>query len=238
MEEEAPFAFTCFMENCIFAANQKPMPSLLLATSYLPPIEYFALILHNGGAMIEVQETYPKQTYRNRCHIATSEGLLALTIPVVKTNGNHTCTGEAAVSYHIPWNRTHWRSLEAAYNSSPYFLYYRDALEPLYYLHYERLIDLNTRFLITMLDILKIRVPITFSTTYTAHESGETDFRFDMHPKKPPCLCPPSEFPRYTQVFDEQWGFLPNLSIIDLLFNMGPDANAYLKQFSFNSIND
>jgi len=214
------------------------MSSLLLSTSYLPPVEYFAIIMHNGGATIEVQETYPKQTYRNRCHIATSGGLLALTIPIVKTNGNHTRTSEAAVSYHLPWNRTHWRSLEAAYNTSPYFLYYRDILEPLYYLHYERLIDLNNRFLETMLDILKMQVPVTFSRSYTTHESGGTDFRFAIHPKRPACLYAASEFPRYTQVFDEQWGFLPNLSIVDLLFNMGPDAHAYLHQLAFKIIKD
>jgi hypothetical protein len=209
------------------------MPSpILLATSYLPPVEYFALLMKHGEAAIEVQETYPKQTYRNRCHIATSGGLLALTVPVIKPNGNHTCTGEAAVSYHLPWNRTHWRSLEAAYNTSPYFLYYRDALEPLYHQHYERLIDLNNRFLETMLSILKIRSLITYTTNYCPQVSAGTDFRFDIHPKKPTCICPEGEFPRYTQVFDEQWGFLPDLSIIDLLFNMGPDAHAYLQRLA------
>ena len=214
------------------------MPSALCATCYLPPVEYFAIIMHNGGATIEVYETYSKQTYRNRCHIATAGGLLALTVPVLKINGNHTRTDEAAVSYHIPWNRTHWRSIEAAYNKSPYFLYYRDALEPLYNIHYERLIDLNTRFLETMLNILKIRIPITFSTSYKQHESVGADFRFDIHPKKPAYLCAAREFPRYTQVFDDKCGFLPNLSIVDLLFNMGPDAHDYLKQFAFNFIKD
>lgn len=215
------------------------MHSLLMATSYLPPIEYFALIIRNGGATIEAQETYPKQTYRNRCHIATSGGLLPLTVPVVKTNGNQTRTDEATVSYHLPWNRTHWRSLEAAYNSSPYFLYYRDSLESLYNLRYKRLIDLNTRFLETLLDILKLKVSVTFSTTYIPHQLVDMpDFRFDIHPKKPPCLCPTNEFPRYMQVFDEQWGFLPNLSIVDLLFNMGPDTCSYLKTFASTFIKD
>lgn len=205
---------------------------VLLATAYLPPVEYFALILQHGGATIEIQETYPKQTYRNRCHIATSGGLLALTVPVVKTKGNHTRTDEAAVSYHLPWNRTHWRSMEAAYNTSPYFLYYHDALEPLYDQHYERLIDLNSRFLTTMLEILKIKEPVTFSEVYTPRLPDGTDLRFDIHPKKQPCLCSETEFPGYTQVFKEQQGFLPNLSIVDLLFNTGPDAHDYLEQIA------
>lgn len=208
------------------------MPALLFATSYLPPVEYFVLMMRNGGATIEVQETYPKQTYRNRCHIATSGGLLALTVPIIKTNGNQTRTDEAAVSYHLPWHRTHWRSLEAAYNTSPYFLYYRDALEPLFNTRYDRLIDMNTRFLETMLAILKLKVPISYSTTYTPQQASGADFRFDIHPKKQPCICPANEFPRYTQVFDEQWGFLPNLSIVDLLFNMGPEAHFYLKRLA------
>ena len=214
------------------------LPSLLLATAYLPPIEYFAIILKKGGATVEMQETYPKQTYRNRCHIATSGGLLALTVPIIKTNGNQTRTDEAVVSYHLPWNRTHWRSLEAAYNTSPYFLYYRDALEPLYFQHYEKLLDLNAGFLDTMLGILKMNTPVTFSTSYAPQESTGTDFRFDIHPKKPTRICPESEFPRYTQVFDEQWGFLPNLSIVDLLFNLGPDARIYLEQLASRCIKD
>ncbi|MEI6750644.1 MAG: WbqC family protein [Bacteroidales bacterium] len=202
----------------------------LLSTAYLPSIEYIAIMLRYGGAVIEIHETFPKQTYRNRCHIATSAGLLAMVIPVYKPNGNHTSTKEICISYHLPWNRSHWRSIEAAYNSSPFFLYYRDAFEPLYKQHFDKLAKMNIAFLETILNLLKIDVSLTFSDSYCSSVPHLTDLRLEVHPKKPPFLLKLSDFPKYTQVFENENGFLPNLSIIDLLFNIGPDAKYYLER--------
>ena len=201
----------------------------LLSTAYLPSIEYIAILLRYGGAVIEIHETFPKQTYRNRCHIANSSGLLPLVIPVNKPNGNHTSTEDICISYHLPWNRTHWRSIEAAYNSSPFFLYYRDAFEPLYKQHFDRLAEMNIAFLETILNLLKIDVSLSSSDSYCSSFPGLTDLRSEIHPKKPPFNLKLSDFSKYAQVFENENGFLPNLSIIDLLFNIGPEAKYYLE---------
>jgi hypothetical protein len=201
----------------------------LLATAYLPSIEYMAILMKRRGAVIEIHETFTKQTYRNRSHIATTSGLLALVVPIIKPNGNHTSTGEIVISYHLPWNRTHWRSIEAAYNSSPFFLYYRDTFEPLFNKQHKSLIEMNSLFLNTILKLLKLDCTITYSTTYLPAIHDQSDLRNVLHPKKQPFFCKLSEFPKYTQVFGEEAGFIPNLSIIDLLFNMGPEARNYLK---------
>jgi len=204
----------------------------LLSTSYLPSIEYFALILRHEGAIIDIHETFAKQTYRNRCHIATAWGMLGLVVPVLKPNGNHTVTGDIGISYHLPWNRTHWRSIEAAYNSSPFFRYYRDAFEPLYNRHFHKLAEMNTTFLNTIISLLKIKATITLSDYYHFNAPGQADFRIKLHPKRPPFLCKLSDFPEYMQVFGQENGFIPNLSIIDLLFTLGPDAKDYLEKVS------
>jgi hypothetical protein len=204
----------------------------LLSTAYLPSIEYIAFLLHNGGAVIEIHETFPKQTYRNRAHIATSGGLLALVVPVIKPNGNHTSTGEIGISHHLLWNRTHWRSIESAYNSSPFFLYYRDEFETLYNQQFNNLAEMNFSFLNIIIKMLKFDVALSFSDSYQSFDSGLTDMRQKIHPKKPPYLCKLSAFSRYTQVFDKENGFIPNLSIIDLLFNLGPEATDYLKSLA------
>ena len=208
------------------------MPLPLLSTAYLPSIEYTAMVIKHGGAVIDIHETFAKQTYRNRCHIATSGGLLALVVPVVRPNGNHTSTGETGISYHLPWNRSHWRSIEAAYNSSPYFLYYRDAFEPIFSRHHFSLAEMNNQFLKTIFSLLKLKTTITFSDSYLFISSNETDLRLELHPKKLPFLCKLSDFPEYTQVFGPENGFIPNLSIIDLLFNLGPEAKDYLEKVS------
>jgi hypothetical protein len=204
----------------------------LLATAYLPSIEYMAILLKYHGAVIELHETYTKQTYRNRSHIATAAGLHDLVVPVIKPNGNHTSTGEIGISYHLPWNRTHWRSIEAAYNSSPFFLYYRDTFESLFNKQHKNLIEMNSLFLHTILKLLKLDCTIIFSESYLPVIPGQVDLRIEVNPKKPSFLSNLSGFPEYTQVFGEENGFISNLSILDLLYNMGPEAIDYLKRVS------
>ena len=104
------------------------MSETILSTAYLPPIEYFAMILQSGAWKIENHEHYIKQSYRNRCNIITANGLLNLSIPVNKTDGNHTFIHDIRISYLSNWQSNHWRAIESAYNKSPFFLYYRDDL--------------------------------------------------------------------------------------------------------------
>ena len=203
------------------------MKPVLLSIAYLPPISWMAVALQSGSILLELHETYPKQTFRNRCNIATSSGILSLTIPVKRVNGNHTKTFEIQIDNSKNWQLLHWRSVITAYNKSPFFLFYRDLFEPIFLKKYELLVDFNRELLDVVLYALKIK---TIEIRYTSQYEIPPDFqdlRNSFHPKYPhrDVTC---NLPRYMQAFEEFHGFLPDLSIIDLLFNLGPDALPYL----------
>lgn len=193
----------------------------LLPTAYLPPVQWFVFLMAAGRVVIERHETYPKQTYRNRCEIATANGKLALTVPAVKTHGNHTKTKDIAISGHQNWQTLHWRALTAAYANSPYFLYFQDDFEPFYQKRFDNLLQFNLELLAVILRLLEVEKPIELSADYEKNPAGVLDLRNEITPKKPFTLFP---LPQYYQVFEERNGFLPGLSIVDLLFNMGPEA--------------
>lgn len=199
----------------------------LFATAYLPPIAYIAALMRYESVAIEVCETYPKQTYRNRCTILTANGLLDLTIPVIRTNGNHTLLSDICISYAEPWNVRHWRAIESAYSASPYFLYYRDGIEAILLRQTAHLIDLNTALTTHILKKLGITCTLSASTDFTKPEDAlpYPDFRQYFTPKKP---LKADHFPSYNQVFSHKFPFYPNLTILDLLFNLGPEAKRYL----------
>ncbi len=203
-------------------------PFVVLSTAYLGPVEYFAYIINAKRILIEQEETYLKQTYRNRCVIDSSEDKLVLSIPVVKVNGNHTKIKDIRISNDEKWQLIHWRAITSSYNHSPFFLYYKDELEPFFLNKFNFLLDYNQRLLSTLLKFISHDVSIDFTSKFEKPESnGNADLRYSIRPKiKPVC-----EFPRYPQVFENKHGFIPNLSIIDLLFNLGPDAKEYLNQF-------
>ena len=115
----------------------------LFTTAYFPSISYMARFLQEDAPVIEVWETYHKQTYRNRCRVMTANGVESLSVPVVKVNGNHTMTKDMAISPIEPWQHIHSRCLESAYKAAPYFDHYYDYLRPIFEGHFERLIDLN-----------------------------------------------------------------------------------------------
>ncbi|MDP2424264.1 MAG: WbqC family protein [Bacteroidales bacterium] len=203
---------------------------ILLSTTYLPPISYFAAIAWADMVELEVQETYPKQTYRNRCHIYSPNGLQALSLPINKPYGNHTKTNQVTISNHINWKNIHWRSLEAAYNSSPFFIYYRDQLEADYNRQVESLLEFNHNILKTLLKMIGLNAEICYLDVYTKNPEKVVDLRNAIHPKKP--VSQVFKNHEYTQVFAQKHGFLPDLSIVDLLFNVGPAAAGYLQQFA------
>lgn len=200
---------------------------VIFPTSFLPPISWVADSLKQGSILIEAHETYPKQTIRNRCRIANATGVFNLVVPVSKPNGNHTKTNEICIDNSQLWMRNHWRSIVSAYNKSPYFLFYRDFFEPVFAQKHELLIELNHVLLEIILKVLKTNIGITYTSEYEKLEKDgrlmrmqavkKTDFSTDAH-----------HHPRYMQVFDSKHGFIPDLSIIDLIFNMGPDALDYI----------
>lgn len=214
--------------------SNTPLESILLATAYLPPIEYVWLLTKTAKAVIEVHETYPKQTWRNRCRIMTSNGAHNLVIPVIKPFGNHTKTRDVEVSGHLPWQKTHWQTIATAYAKAPYFIYYRDLLEPFYARPFSgKLVEWNLNLLYQLVSVLKIPAGIALSKQF-ARPSGEGgDFRNNISPKVSKATASGDIlWPAYRQVFAEKECFIPNLSVIDLLFCMGPDATDYLRRCS------
>ncbi len=208
------------------------MHEILLSTAYLPPIEYFANILQSDLWKIEMHEHYIKQTYRNRCNILTANGLLGLSIPVNKVDGNHTLIKDIRISYLSNWQSNHWRAIESAYNKSPFFLYYRDDLEKFYSQSYELLIDYNIELLKFILKKLGVSTEINFTDDFMPINSSANDLRYSIQPK---LLQEKIKFPHYYQVFEEKHGFIPNLSIIDLLFNEGSESKYYLENLTLRS---
>lgn len=202
--------------------------NVLLSTAYLPPIYYVSGCLHPEKILIEAHETYAKQTCRNHCNIYGPNGKQALSIPVNKVHGNHTLVKDIRISYLLPWQKIHWRSIETAYNKSPFFLYYRDYFETFYDNKFDFLLDLNFKLLEVIFLILRIDKEIGITGYFEKHPGETGDYRNILVSKNYPL---PVLLPEYIQVFGTRHGFLPNLSIIDLIFNLGPGAIEYLKSF-------
>jgi hypothetical protein len=197
----------------------------VLPLFYLPPIAYFKeLNSYNPDFVIEKQEHFPKQTYRNRANIYSPDGVLTLVVPVVKGSKVHTPVKDVRISYDFNWQRLHWMGLQGCYRRSAYFEYYEDDFAPFYEMKEEWLFDYNEKLLTLLLRLLKIKATLTFTDSYEAKYPGLTDLRSPINPKK--------EYPfqqkPYFQVFEERHGFMKNLSIVDLLFNQGPQSLNYL----------
>lgn len=198
---------------------------VVLPMFYLPSVEYFVqLKTFKPDILIEKEEHYPKQTYRNRAHIYSPDGVLVLTVPVTKGPKNHTIIKDVKISYGFEWQRLHWLSLQACYRSSAYFEYYEDVLSPFYEKKYTYLFDYNQQLLSFILKALKLKMELRFTDNYEADYPMLTDCRNSMSTKKEP----DSDQKKYYQVFEQRKGFIKNLSIIDLLFNQGPQAVNYL----------
>jgi len=203
--------------------------NILLSTAYLPPIEYMGALMKSENVTIEKEETYPKQTYRNRCRILSANGILDLSIPVVKVNGNNTKTKDIAIYNSGRWFVNHWRAINSAYSGSPFFLYYKDDLKEFYSGKYENLLEFNTELTNKILNLIGIVCKLKYSDLFTMPNEMLYDARYSITPKtKVDSLY----YNEYTQVFSNKLSFIPNLSIIDLLFNLGPETKEYLNQYN------
>ena len=204
---------------------------VLLSTAYLPPVEWFAAYAQADVVWLEAEEHYLKQTYRNRCILLNVSGSIELSVPVSKTAPNHCPVREMRISYAENWPRNHWKSLETSSGTSPYFLYYRDYLEPFYLRRYDWLWDFNLEMLSVLLRLLRLPEKHRPTEVYEAHPECVADFRAIIHPKRrsEPDYPFRGQEP-YRQVFAGQQPFTPNLSVIDLLCNLGPESGEYLKR--------
>ena len=192
--------------------------SQIFPTEYLPSIEYVSLFLKAENASIELFETYQKQSCRTRTNVMTANGIQTLTIPVIKTNGNHTLTKDIEISYKESWQQIHLRCLESAYRKSAYFDYYFPYFEKIYKQTFNTLIELNDFCLKTTLKILKSKKEYSYTTDFEKI-TNEDDYRISLSKGTNKIEIKP-----YYQVFADRHGFIPNLSIIDLLFNEGPNS--------------
>lgn len=203
------------------------MDILLLPTCYLPPASYFAVMMKNQAldVLIEQHEHFPKQTYRSRTSILGANGQLDLYIPVKKGKDHHTKMKDVQISYNAEWQRLHWLSIQTAYRSSAYFEYYEDDFAPFYEQKtYPFLLDYNIELTQLLLKLLRIEKVLGLTAAYHKEAEGIHDLRTLIHPKKP-VVAP---IKPYRQVFSDRHDFIPNLSIVDLLFNHGPQSAAYL----------
>jgi hypothetical protein len=199
--------------------------NILLPTSYFAPVSYYAALLRAGEITVELYEHFPKQTWRNRCTIYSPNGMQHLVVPL-DGRKDKTLTKDIRISYDRDWQTLHWRSLEAAYRSSPYFEFYEDDFAPFYEERYASLVEFNTRIQEKVMELLKIQKDIHCTGAYEARPAGLTDLRHLVSKEE----VRGKQFPRYMQVFENKHGFLSNLSIADLLFNLGPRAPDYLRE--------
>jgi hypothetical protein len=197
----------------------------VLSTAYLPPVQYVGIMAATPSVFIESREHFVKQTYRSRCHILGANGVQVLSIPVVKNHGTKTLIRDVQIDYAMRWQQQHWRAMTAAYNNSPFFAYYADELHPFYEKQTRFLFDFNYELLQKILAWLGVPVQIFFTETY--NKLVDTDFRNAITPKTTSDGQNFTPQPYY-QRFAERFGFVPNLSVVDLLFNEGAEAATFL----------
>lgn len=211
------------------------MTTALLQTTYFGPVQWYQKLNRYDRCIIEQYDSYQKQTYRNRCVIATANGTQALTVPVENEKNEKCLVRDIRISDHNQWRRVHWNALQSAYSESPFFEYYADDIRPFFEQKYEFLVDFNENIRETVCRLIDIHPQVEYSSCWTKGEapdliddlSGMADFR-DIISAKHPLADPTFTAKSYWQVFQHKHGFLPNLSILDLLFNMGPESVFYL----------
>lgn len=198
---------------------------ILLYPTYFPSISQFACIAQAGSVTFEVEDNFQKQTNRNRMYIYSPNGRQLLNIPVKHSNTAHQKTKDIRIEKAFPWQKLHFKSLEAAYRSSPFFEYYEDEIAPIYFKKHQFLLDLNFEALQIVYKCLGLPFDCKKTEEYFHDVPQYQDFRYLANGKKDTY-----EFEEYTQVFGDKYGYLNNLSILDLLFNEGRYALDYLRR--------
>ena len=205
----------------------------LLSTTYFGPVQWYQKLYRHDEVQIEQRESFLKQTYRNRCLVATTQGIQALTVPIER--GTSQLIKDIRISDHGNWRHLHWNALVSAYGESPFFEYYQDDILPFFERRWAYLFDFNEAIREKMCELLDIQPKVSFTNSWVDISDNSVssvnldyaDFREVINPKHPQ-LDPYFESKPYYQVYQQKHGFLPNLSILDLLFNMGPESIFYL----------
>ena len=204
--------------------SQLRLMDCILSSTYFGPIQWYQKLNRYKVCLIEQHDSFIKQTFRNRCIIATTHGTQALSIPIEHSNGSQQMR-DIRISDHGNWRHLHWYALQSAYGDSPFFDYYVDDIRPFFERKWDFLFDFNLAITLTMCQLLDIRPEIRVTETY--EHLCANDFREVIRPKHP---LPDDGFESrpYYQVYQQKQGFIPNLSILDLLFNMGNESIFFL----------
>ncbi|MCB0571031.1 MAG: WbqC family protein [Phaeodactylibacter sp.] len=213
------------------AGTMPQQEAALLELHYLPSIQYFSKLAHYPTVYIEQQEHYQKGSYRNRCHIVGANGPLRLSVPLQQGKNEQQQIRDVRIAYKEPWRQQHWQSIRSAYGSAPYFDHYADRLSPFFTSRYDTLFELSWALLQAICGMIPLSVGLLLTETYIAEAPGGIiGLRDTIHPKAHRGKPDPHFLPAfYPQVFEEKHGFLPNLSILDLLFCTGPQAAIILE---------
>ncbi len=214
------------------------MEEILIHPAYFGPVSQFVALGKAEKVFFENEDNYQKQTYRNRMYIYDSNGKLLLNIPIkhrsaltgeLKEAGKHQLYKEVKIENDFEWQKQHWRALKASYQTSPFFEFYEDEIYPLYHKKFDYLIDFNYACLEFVTDTLQVNLDFQKTSEFILNPNDKKDLRFLINAK--------TKFnfvhKEYTQVFKEKHGFIPNLSILDLIFNEGPNSLNYLEEQEF-----
>ncbi|MGB0199363.1 MAG: WbqC family protein [Flavobacteriaceae bacterium] len=202
------------------------MKTLCLPVAYASPIAYWVPLAKGVDIVWEIHDHYEKQTYRNRTYIHGANGKQLLSIPIKHLgHEGHQRYADVEIANEFPWQKQHWKTLQTAYRSSPFFEYYEDDIAQLYAEPYNNLMSFNTKVNRNIAQLLGLEYPESNTQSYIKKLQPETDLRHWANAKTPN----PTTTPNYTQVFSAKNGFLPNLSILDLLFNEGPQSTTLLR---------
>lgn len=200
--------------------------SILIHPTYFGAIAQFVAITKSDEVVFEVQDNYQKQTYRNRMYIYGANGKLLLNIPIKHNSGSERQKyRDVKIENDFPWQKEHFKSLETAYRTSPFFEFYEDEIAPLYQKKHTFLMDFNFECFQLISDFLQLEVGISKTESYEKLVDGPMDYRHLVNAKKEPAYG----LSKYIQVFENKYKFIPNLSILDLLFNEGTNALTYLE---------
>jgi len=203
--------------------------SVLVHPTYFPSISHFVAMVQSDQVIFELDDNFQKQTNRNRMYIYSPNGVQLLNIPIKHSKNSFQKTKDVKIENDFNWQKQHFKSLEAAYRSSPFFEYFEDDIRPIFTKKHEFLMDLNLQTFALVSECLGVKFETLHTTEYFKEVNGVRDYRTLANGKKDASLFKP-----YTQVFEEKAGFLNNLSVLDLLFNEGRYALDYLKNQQLN----
>jgi hypothetical protein len=204
--------------------------NVLIHPTYFPNIAHAIAMAHAEEVTFEMDDNYQKQTYRNRTYIYGANGKLKLSIPIIHSQKDRQKYRDIKICNAENWQDIHWKSLETAYRTSPFFEFYEDEFQPLFSKKATYLLDFNLKCMDVVFDCLQLDLKSSKTESFQKNVVEKSDFRYLANARKEPSY----NFDAYMQVFNDKHGFIPNLSVLDLLFNEGTNVLIYLeKQYKY-----